>query len=54
MKTNPVGIYYGLRERIETWQKEGKEINELYLKGLDRFKQKAEKDDMARNYKRDF
>ncbi|MFQ6108855.1 MAG: aldo/keto reductase [Candidatus Aminicenantales bacterium] len=43
MKTTPVVKYYGLKERIEALQKEGKEIHELYLKGLERFKEKAEK-----------
>lgn len=43
MKVNPVGHYYGLKQRIETLQKEGKEINELYLSGLERFKAKAGK-----------
>jgi len=35
--------YYGLKSRIEELQKQGKEVNEFYLKGLERFKQKAEK-----------
>lgn len=43
MKTTPVVKYYGLKKYIETMQKEGKEIHELYVKGLERFKEKAEK-----------
>ncbi len=43
MKTTPVVKYYGLKKYIETMQKEGKEIHELYMKGLERFKEKAEK-----------
>jgi len=43
MKTTPVVKFYGLKKYIETMQKEGKEIHELYLKGLERFKKKAEK-----------
>ena len=43
MKTTPVVKYYGLKARIEELQKQGKEVNEFYLKGLERFKQKAEK-----------
>lgn len=43
MKTTPVVKFFGLKKYIETMQKEGKEIHELYLKGLERFKQKAEK-----------
>lgn len=43
MKTNPVGIYYGLKERVEALQKEGKEVHKLYLEGLERYKQKATK-----------
>lgn len=43
MKTTPIVKYYGLKKYIETMQKEGKEIHELYMKGLERYKEKAEK-----------
>lgn len=42
MKVNPVGHYYGLKQAIERQQKEGKEVNKLYLEGLERYKKKAQ------------
>jgi predicted aldo/keto reductase-like oxidoreductase len=42
MKTKPVSTYYSLKTRIETMQKEGEEIHELYFAGLERYKQKVE------------
>jgi len=42
MKTKPVSTYYLLKARVEALQKEGKEVHELYLAGLERYKQKAE------------
>lgn len=43
MKSTPVVKYHGLKEQIETMQREGREIHELYLQGLERFKEKAGK-----------
>jgi predicted aldo/keto reductase-like oxidoreductase len=43
MKTKPVTTYYNLKSRIEELKKEGKEINELYVKGLERYQEKAKK-----------
>ena len=43
MKINPVGTYYGIKERIEQRKKENKEVSELYLQGLERYRKKVEK-----------
>lgn len=42
MKTKPVSTYYRLKASVEAQQKEGKDVHELYLAGLERYKQKAE------------
>jgi predicted aldo/keto reductase-like oxidoreductase len=42
MKVNPVGNYYGIKAWVESRQKEGKEVPELYQEGLERFRKKAE------------
>ena len=42
MKTKPVSTYYRLKSRVEALQKEGKEVHELYLAGVERFKRQAE------------
>jgi predicted aldo/keto reductase-like oxidoreductase len=43
MKTKPVTTYYSLKSRIEQLKKEGKEIHELYVKGLERYEEKAKR-----------
>jgi predicted aldo/keto reductase-like oxidoreductase len=43
MKTKPVITYYSLKSRIETLEKEGKEVHPLYREGLQRYKDKADK-----------
>ena len=43
MKSTPVIKYYGLKARIEQLEKEKKEIHPLYLEGLKRFKDKADR-----------
>ncbi len=42
MKVNPVGQYYGMKERVEQMQKEGKEVGERYFQALERYKKRAE------------
>jgi len=42
MKTKPVSTYYRLKASVEALQKQGKDVHELYLAGLERYKQKAE------------
>lgn len=43
MKTTPVKNYYGLKQSIEKMREKGKDIHELYIKGLERFKKRVEK-----------
>lgn len=43
MKTTPVKNYYGLKQRLEEMKKKGKDIDELYIKGLERFEKRAER-----------
>ncbi len=43
MKTTPVAKYYLLKERIDQSSKEGRDIHPLYLEGLERFKEKADR-----------
>lgn len=43
MKSNPVGRYYGAKERIEQLKKEGREIDERTKRTFERYKQAAEK-----------
>jgi predicted aldo/keto reductase-like oxidoreductase len=37
MKVNPAGKYQGLKDRVEALKKEGKEVDPLYIEGLERF-----------------
>lgn len=43
MKSNPIGRYYGMQERMAQMKKEGKEIGERMLKYMDRMKETAAK-----------
>jgi len=40
MKTTPVAIYYNLKSRIETLEKDKKDVNPLYADGLRRYREK--------------
>jgi predicted aldo/keto reductase-like oxidoreductase len=42
MKTKPIHTYHKIKSRIDQLKKEGKEINELYVKGLERYQKMAE------------
>jgi len=43
MKVNPVGKYYVISDRIKKLKAEGKKVHPLYLEGVVRFKEKADK-----------
>jgi len=43
MKTNPVGKYYGMQERIETMKKEGKKVPDFYKTYTVRLKTQVDK-----------
>ena len=38
MKTTPVAKYYTIKSRVEQLEQEGKEVNEFYREGLERYK----------------
>lgn len=51
MKVNPVGQYYGTKERVEKMRKEGKTVSPRYLTALERYKKRAEMaDDFIKKY----
>ncbi|MEN8154478.1 MAG: aldo/keto reductase [Acidobacteriota bacterium] len=41
MKVNPVGKYYGIKERVDKLKKGGKKVPPLYLEGLENYSKKA-------------
>ena len=42
MKTKPINTYHKIKSRIDILKKDGKKVNELYVKGLERYKKMAE------------
>lgn len=52
MKVNPAGKYQGLKDRVEALKKEGKEVDPLYLEGLERFgKMAGEAESFSKEHK---
>ena len=43
MKTKPVTTYHNIKNRVEQLKKEGKEVHELYVEGLQRYQKKVER-----------
>lgn len=42
MKTKPINTYHKIKSRVGQLKKEGKKVNELYVKGLERYRKMAE------------
>lgn len=43
MKTKPVTTYHNIKNRVDQLKKEGKQVHELYVEGLQRYQKKAER-----------